>query len=552
MPSLALALSPFVCGFLAATSFAQSNELVDQHAATGGAGFRKASVARVSADGTQVAFLSRSTFFPSAENGSQDAFVRDRIAQSLYLASSSSNGFGAEIISVDLAYSANGRFVAFQSGAYNLVANDQNGAQDIFVKDIWTDECTRVSVTSTDQELSKRSTQPSISADGRYVAFATFSGEIDPADTNKDLDIYVHDRLDGTTERVSVRSDGTQVQGRNFEPELSANGHLVVFTSLSDNLVQGDTNGKADVFLHDRVTGVTRMLSHKSDGTPGDGRSDIPSISADGSTVIFRTWADNLQSTNPLRVPDMVCIDIASGDIESVHLNDVGMPANTGVDGTGFGPGHNVYTPVLSADGRFAAYGSKASNLVRRDTRGSHKIYRYDRLTKHVTLISRPFASSLIYGFDQIGSISADGSVVGFESKATNLVNLANLSPRGHVYVREVGSGARLNTIILTGPFSAGSGDQVELSWCAAPAGASYKLLSSFTAMRTKYSGHWLDLGMPLVNRDSGVIAPDGQGSWLSQPLPASLSGMTLYFELTCRTNVGQVYDSILHSLVVR
>src|SRR5207253_854957 len=142
------------------------------------------------------------------------------------------------------------------------------------------------------------SDNPSISADGRFVAFESFASNLVSDDTNRTGDVFVHDRLTGVTERVSVASDGTQGDDFSQVPSISAAGRFVAFRSFASNLVSGDTNGRDDIFVHDRLTGATDRVSVASDGTQGnDDASEpnsLPSISADGRFVAFATHASNL------------------------------------------------------------------------------------------------------------------------------------------------------------------------------------------------------------------------------------------------------------------
>jgi Tol biopolymer transport system component len=151
-----------------------------------------------------------------------------------------------------------------------------------------------VSVASDGTQGNGDSVSPSISADGRYVAFMSYAYNLVPGDTNGKADVFVHDRLTGQTTRVSVASDGTQGNDGSGGASISANGRYVAFVSGASNLVPGDTNGKADVFVHDRLTGQTTRVSVASDGTEGNSDSIYPSISADGRYVAFQSWASNL------------------------------------------------------------------------------------------------------------------------------------------------------------------------------------------------------------------------------------------------------------------
>jgi Tol biopolymer transport system component len=186
--------------------------------------------------------------------------------------------------------------VAFASSATNLVSGDTNKHPDIFVRDLQTNQTTRVSVASDGTQANNFSFNPSISADGRYVAFTSWANNLVSGDTNGGRDIFVHDRQTGATTRVSVATGGGQAAADSQRPSISADGRYVAFESDASNLVSGDTNNHPDIFVHDRQTGVTMQVSVASDGTQTYAFSSDPSISADGRYVAFGSEADNLVS----------------------------------------------------------------------------------------------------------------------------------------------------------------------------------------------------------------------------------------------------------------
>src|SRR5439155_1754636 len=192
------------------------------------------------------------------------------------------------------ALSADGRFVAFVSFATNLVAGDTNGATDVFVHDRQTGTTERVSVASDGTQGNAASAGAALSADGRFVAFHSYATNLVAGDTNGATDVFVHDRQTGTTERVSVSSGGTEGNGFSAAPALSADGRFVAFHNTATNLVAGDTNGKTDVFVHDRQTGTTERTSVASDATQGNGPSAGAALSADVGLVAFHGTATNL------------------------------------------------------------------------------------------------------------------------------------------------------------------------------------------------------------------------------------------------------------------
>ena len=162
--------------------------------------------------------------------------------------------------------SSDGRYVAFESGASNLVAGDTNGDSDIFVHDRTTGNTTRVSVDSAGAEADSESYSPSISGDGRYVAFYSYASNLVAGDTNGQVDIFVHDRTTNTTTRVSVDSIGAEGDSESVFPSISSDGGYVAFYSRASNLVAGDTNGDSDIFVHERTTNTTTRVSVDSSG----------------------------------------------------------------------------------------------------------------------------------------------------------------------------------------------------------------------------------------------------------------------------------------------
>ena len=249
----------------------------------------------ISADGRYVAFYSYASNLVSGDtNGRLDVFVHDQQTGQTSRVSVASDGAQGNHNSYFSSISADGRYVAFFSGASNLVPGDTDGWGDVFVHDQQTGQTSRVSVASDGAQGNHNSYFSSISADGRYVAFDSYASNLVPGDTNGALDVFVHDRQTGQTSRVSVASDGTEGSGSSEYPSISADGRYVAFFSEASNLAPGDTNGVDDIFMHDRQTGQTNRVSMASDGTQGNAESRYPSISADGRYVAFHSGASNL------------------------------------------------------------------------------------------------------------------------------------------------------------------------------------------------------------------------------------------------------------------
>ncbi|HUE30371.1 MAG TPA: hypothetical protein VMR79_05815, partial [Verrucomicrobiae bacterium] len=283
--------------------------------------------------------------------------------------------------SLGSAISADGRFVAFDSAASNLVVGDTNGAADVFVHDRQAGTTERVSVASAGTQGNGSSGligfafPPALSADGRFVAFVSLASNLVAGDTNASTDVFVRDRLTGTTERVSVASGGAGGNAGSLGSALSADGRFVAFQSDASNLVAGDTNGVTDVFVRDRLTGMTERVSVASDETQGDGASTYPALSADGRFVAFQSDASNLVAGDTNGATDVFVRDRQTGTTERVSVASGG-----GTQGNRNSGGFFAF-PALSADGRLVAFESDATNLVATDTNGATDVFVHDRLT---------------------------------------------------------------------------------------------------------------------------------------------------------------------------
>ena len=228
-----------------------------------------------------------------------------------------------------IAISADGRFVAFPSFASNLVSGDMNDAWDVFMHDRMTGTTERLSVNNAGVEGSGDSgytgtARTAMSEDGRLVVFQSLAPDLVPDDTNDTADVFVRDRLTGTTDRVSVSSAGEQGNGWSWDVALSADGRFVAFASESDNLVSGDGNGRQDVFVHDRVTGTTERVSVSNSGDGGDGWSWLPVISADGRFVAFESAASDLVFGDTNGVLDAFVFDRLAGATERLSVSAEG------------------------------------------------------------------------------------------------------------------------------------------------------------------------------------------------------------------------------------
>ncbi len=322
----------------------------------------------ISQDGGSVAFWSESRLVASDNNGLPDVYVRYRVGGVNERVSVDSGGAEGNGASSEPAISADGRFVAFSSRATNLVAGDTNAYQDVFVHDRQSGTTERVSVATGGAQGSNASFEPSISADGRFVAFSSQASNLVAGDTNGLCDVFVHDRLSGTTERLSVAASGAEANGYSYGGSISGDGRFVAFTSTAANLVPGDTNGVDDVFVRDRLSATTELVSAASWGGSADNRSGEVAISADGRFVAFHSSATNLVYGDQNNRVDAFLRDRHSATTEIVSLRTDGSQAN-----------NHSYLSSISPDGRFVTFDSLATNLVAGDTNGVNDVFVRDR-----------------------------------------------------------------------------------------------------------------------------------------------------------------------------
>ena len=353
------------------------------------------------------------------------------LAQNTARVSVASEGTQANLFSYYSSISADGRYVAFESLASNLVAGDTNGHHDVFVHDRQTNETTRVSVTSDGTEANGYSRRPSISADGRYVAFASWASNLVAGDTNEMPDIFIHDRQTGETTRVSVASDGAQANNDSMSPQsISADGRYVAFVSYASNLVVGDTNGHRDVFVHDRQSGETTRVSVASDGAQANSVPEDPRISADGRYVAFASYASNLVVGDTNESWDVFVHDRQTGETTRVSVASDGSQSDGG----------GSWSPTVSANGRYVAFTSYASNLVAGDVNFSADIFVHDRQSGETTRVSVTSDGTQANSESYNASISDDGRYVAFESYAGNLVS-GDTNMKGDIFVRDILTG---------------------------------------------------------------------------------------------------------------
>ena len=398
----------------------------------------------VSADGRFVVFSSDATDLIGGDtNGVEDVFVHDR-ETGITERVSVGPGVQGNAGSFEASISADGRFVAFTSDASNLLGPgaDTNGFADVFVRDRQMGTTERVSVGPGGLEADLDSNTPSISADGRFVAFLSAATNLlgPGADTNGFVDVFVHDRQMGITERVSVGpgnletdKDSVMLSGSS----ISADGRFVTFYSQATNLLGTDVdmNSDYDVFVHDRQTHVTERVSVGPGGLEADGANLYPSISADGRFVAFLSGADNLlgPGLDNNSTTDIFVRDRLTATTERISVGPAGLEAD----------GPSLYS-AISPEGRFVAFMSAASNLLGPggDSAVPFDVYLHDRqtrITERVSVGPGGVAGNMNSG-DILGiSLSAGGRVVAFQSLATNLIAAGDTNGKIDIYVRGPG-----------------------------------------------------------------------------------------------------------------
>jgi Tol biopolymer transport system component len=349
-----------------------------------------------------VAFRSAASNLMSGDtNGVDDVFLRNLAGDTTSRISLDTAGGPANGASSSPAISSDGRYIAFRSAASDLVSGDTNGADDIFLRDrgAWT--TTRISVDSAGAQANASSYSPSISSDGRYIAFRSSASNLVSGDTNGADDIFVHDRSTGATTRVSVDSAGAQANGPSSSPSISGDGGEVAFRSAASNLVSGDTNGVHDVFVRDRSAGTTTRVSVGSTGQ-AKAASGSPSISSDGSRVAFESGA-GLHGSD----------DNGTGD---VYLYD--RVASTVTWASQWADGRSS-SPAISGDGRYVAFGSDSPVFVG-DVNNARDVFEYDMVRGYLAQLSTDDAGGRGNGPSDAPSLSSDGKQAAFESLASN------------------------------------------------------------------------------------------------------------------------------------
>jgi hypothetical protein len=398
--------------WLAAVAPAQQLNL-ESISTSGGVGNLGSGYPTITADGTQVAFESFATNLVASDtNGKEDIFVRDRVNGVTELISVDSAGVQADRDCFGAFISADGRFVTFTSRATNLVTGDTNGKLDVFVRDRQNGTTDRVSLRSNGVQGNGDSLARGISSDGNIVLFESVATNLVTGDTNAVEDVFLHDRTTGKTTRISVDSFGTESNGDSWYSCMSTDAHYVYYNSIASNLISSDTNGVYDVFVYDTTTFLTDRISVDSAGNEGDNLSVRPFTSRDGRYCIFTSLATNLVGNDSNGIQDVFLHDVQTGATDRVSLDSTGGEAN---GASSFG--------AVSLDGKTVEFDSDATNLVTGDTNSHTDSFIKDLTSGAVQRISVDNSGNESDGNSVLASMSDDASITSFMSLGDNLVS---------------------------------------------------------------------------------------------------------------------------------
>ena len=346
----------------------------------------------ISADGRYIAYSSYASNLVALDtNNKSDIFLYDTVDATIIRISVKDDGTQADDHSFNPAISSDGRYIAYESQATNLITGDTNGVRDIFVYDRVSATTTRASVDTDEVAGDNTSIRPAISEDGRYVAFSSIATNLVAADTNAVSDVFLRDRTNTTTIRVSVKSDGTESNGGSFFPTIDDDGSNIAYESVATNLITGDANAKRDIFVYNRLTGETTLASAATAGTQGNNDSGdgvdqrSVNISGNGEYIAFKSRATNLVSDDTNNV-----VDVFVNHQRTSFVTKRISISNTGIEGDSYS-----YYPAINEDGRYVSFYSYATNLVTEDTNGFGDIFVYDRdaLTATPTFTPTPTES---------------------------------------------------------------------------------------------------------------------------------------------------------------
>lgn len=457
----------------------------------------------VSADGRYVAFSSyANNLVTNDTNYQSDIFVRDSVSNVTERVSISSNGNEANSDCYNPSISGDGRYITFNSYANNLVLNDNNYYSDVFLHDRYLHTTIRISNSDTEEEVNGDSLAASISSDGRYVVFMSYATNLVLNDTNTFNDIFIYNISSGTTKRVSVTSTGGETNSNSFNPGISSDGRFVVFTSDANNLVANDTNGWLDIFVKDLKLNLITRISVSNSGEEGNGDSIQPSISGDGTCIAFTSYADNLSPNDGNYKSDIFVYNQLTKKIDRISIN--GEEINKDSHDPAISEnGRYIVFIIGKSQPIVAKISNELNNVSFTDDKYVNGLFCYDTLFGTTKLISISDEGEIANDYCDEPAINSDGSYVVYSSGADNLVgNDDNLSTDIFVYIKKSSPASFSGTIT---PEIVKSGNIITIKAYSDDATHVTAFLFNETLNLTKQDdGKWL-LYYNIPNTSSGI-----------------------------------------------
>lgn len=489
--------------------------------------------------------------------------------------------------------SEDGRYVAFASKASNLVAGDANGYFDIYLRDTELGTTIRVSNGISGAEPNDDSRWPEITEDGAFVLFSSKASNLVAGDTNVAADLFLYTVATGVVERVNLSYLGLEasagVQMDHDLYDLSDDGRHIVFTSSSDDYVTTMTsNASRNVFLRDRIAGTTTLVSYKL-GDFASAGGYAPSISADGSKVVFVSGFWLLHPDDPDSNDDIFLYTVGTGVVSLVSYNTAGT--------SGSSPGHSTY-PIITPDGRYVVFESTSDDLAIEDTNTDSDVYLRDLTTSTTEVVSYNRDGIVeLYSNAKSADVSADGRYVVFTGHAKTEAPTPILGQNVYVRDRTLGTTVLINhprwwfpffmakswapqitnsgdgvvmidsigtaeegddiysqvnhithesgvgSMSMIGYDSVVAGSTFPLTLYDGPASSTCYILYSTKSTGMTYAGHTFDLGGSVGLLGSATTDATGSLFWTSPTVPPSSSGRTIYLEMAS-TSAGLWYDS--------
>ena len=394
--------------------------------------------------------------------------VDENWPQQIDLIGVSSSGVQGNLGSADPSISANGRFVAFSSDATNLVAGDTNFASDIFLKDTVTGEVRRVSTDATGAQVTGISYGTALSADGQLVAFTSTGAGLVPGGGGGMPAVYLKNMLTGAIQRASADAAGNAANSGSFSASLSADGRYVLFESTATNLVGNDSIGTGDIFVKDLQTGAIVRASTSAAGVEGNLASASVRLTPDGRYVVFASNASNLVANDNNGHADIFVKDLQTGAIQRASVSASGAEGVT-----------DSAAPSISADGRHVAFETTAP-LLASDTNGLSDIYVKDMLTGGLVLASTNFIGQpTTSGASRGAVLSADGAYVAFESSSAQIISFDS-NQTVDVFVRSLQAGTTQRVP------TTGNGLQTPYAGSTVPALAAFSADGSYLVFQSR------------------------------------------------------------------